>query len=177
MSTGSILDSGDLIKGVFFPRAILPIATVLFNLSQFLLAAVVFIPALLVAFRRPLAAPMLLFPVFLFLQLLFTIGVAMTLSTCTAFFRDVKHLLEVSLALMFWTTPIVYDIARAPEAARTPILLSPMSPYIIAYQRMFYDGAWPSAAVTLAASLYALVALTLGTVVFVAYEDRFAEQV
>ena len=33
MAAGSIADSGALLKSVFFPRAILPIATVLFNLA------------------------------------------------------------------------------------------------------------------------------------------------
>ena len=55
-------------------------------------------------------ADAVVFPVFLALQVLFTIGVAMMLATATAFFRDVRHLLEVALAVLFWTTPIVYEL-------------------------------------------------------------------
>ena len=97
MSTGSIADSGSLLKSVFFPRAILPIATVLFNLTQYLLMVVVLVPIMMVAFRITPAAPMLAFPVFLLLQVLFTIGIALILATATTFFRDVRHLLEVGL--------------------------------------------------------------------------------
>ena len=56
MSTGAIVDSGSLLKSVFFPRAILPIATVLFNLTQYLLMVVVFLPIMLIVFRVPPAA-------------------------------------------------------------------------------------------------------------------------
>ena len=54
---------------------------------------------------------MLLFPVFVALQALFTIGVALMLATGTAFFRDVRHLVDVALAVLFWMTPIVYTVA------------------------------------------------------------------
>ena len=59
VSTGAIADSGALLKSVFFPRAILPIATVLFNLSQYLLMAVVFLPVMMIAFRVPPSPPIL----------------------------------------------------------------------------------------------------------------------
>ena len=48
MSTGAIADNGGLLKSVWFPRAILPTATVLFNLVQYLLTVLVFLPLMLV---------------------------------------------------------------------------------------------------------------------------------
>ena len=77
MSTGAIVDNGGLVKSVLFPRAILPTATVLFNLAQYVLSVLVILPLMLLWYRVPPAAPMLLFPVFVALQLLFTIGVAL----------------------------------------------------------------------------------------------------
>ena len=44
MSTGAIVDNAGLLKSVLFPRAILPIGTVLFNLAQYLLTMIVFLP-------------------------------------------------------------------------------------------------------------------------------------
>ena len=44
MSTGAIVDNAGLLKSVLFPRAILPIGTVLFNLAQYLLTLAVFLP-------------------------------------------------------------------------------------------------------------------------------------
>ena len=59
---------------------------------------------------------MILFPVVLALQVVFTIGIALILATLTAFFRDVRHLVEVALAVLFWTTPIVYELSQVPSA-------------------------------------------------------------
>ncbi len=177
MAAGSIADSGALLKSVFFPRAILPIATVLFNLAQYLLTIAVFLPVMLVIYHVQPAGPMLLFPVFLGLQVLFTIGVGLALSTGTAFFRDIRHLLDIALAVMFWTTPIVYELSMVPERARLPILLSPMSPFIVAYQQMFYYREWPDPVVWFVATTYAVGALGLGAALFLAFQDRFAEQV
>src|SRR3954469_5159118 len=104
MSTGSIVDNSGLLRTVLFPRAILPIGTVLFNFAQYLLTIAVFLPLMLAWYRIPLVAPMLLFPVVLLLHVACTIGIALMLSTATVFFRDIRHLVEVALAVLFWTT-------------------------------------------------------------------------
>jgi ABC-2 type transport system permease protein len=176
MSTGSIVDNAGLLKSVFFPRAILPIATVLFNLAQYVLTMSVFLPIMLVWYRVPLSEPMLLFPLFLSLQALFTIGVAMMLATATAFFRDVRHLLEVALSVLFWTTPILYQLDQIPERLRLIILMSPVSPFVVAYQKIFYFRQWPEPTVWLVAATYAAGAFIIGTTLVLAFEDRFAEQ-
>ena len=176
-STGSIADNGGLVKSVFFPRAILPLATVLFNLAQYLLTIVVFLPFMLVFYGIAPAAPMLLFPVFLLLQSLFTIGLALLLSTATAFFRDVKHLVEVGLAVLFWLTPIVYTLAILPDRVRVAIMFSPMAPFITAYHNIFYDRVWPDPITWALAVGYAVVALLIGLTVMVRYEEQFAERV
>jgi homopolymeric O-antigen transport system permease protein len=177
MSTGSIADNGGLLKSVFFPRAILPIATVLFNFAQYVLTVLVFLPVMLAVFGIRPAAPMLLYPVFLALQVVFTIGIALMIATGTVFFRDIRHLLEVALALMFWTTPIVYEVTRVPENLRLALLLSPLSSFVVAYKQIFFYRQWPDLSVWIVASAYAFGALAMGTALLLAYEDRFSEHV
>ena len=177
MAAGAIVDNGGLVKSVQFPRAILPISAVLFNLAQYLLTAIVFLPAMLILFRVPPAAPMLLFPVFLALQVIFTLGLALMLSTGAAFFRDIRHLVEIGLSLLFWLTPIVYDLSQVPERIRLPILLSPMSAFVVAYQQIFYHQQWPALSVWLVALTYAGVMFLVGVWLFIGFEDRLPEQV
>lgn len=177
MSTGAMIDNAGLLRSVRFPRAILPIATVLFNLAQYLLTVSVILPAMMLWYAVPLAAPMLLFPVFLSLQVLFTIGVALLLATATAFFRDVRHLLEVGLQVMFWMTPVVYELRQVPERVQLLILLGPVSPFVVAYHQLFFYRQWPSGDVWLAATAYAIGAFVVGALVFLGSEDRVMEQV
>ena len=176
MSTGAIVDNGGLLRSVFFPRAILPIGTVLFNFVQFLLTLAVFLPVMAAWYHVPFAAPMILFPVVLALQVVFTIGIALILATITAFFRDVRHLLEVGLAVLFWMTPILYELDQVPERLRLLILLSPASPFVVAYHKLFFYREWPEATVWLVAGTYAVGAFVVGATLILAFEDRFTEQ-
>jgi homopolymeric O-antigen transport system permease protein len=176
MSTGAIVDAGGLIKSVAFPRVILPVATVLFNLAQFLLTIVVFLPLALM-FGASLSPAILLVPLILALEVLFTTGVAFALATITSYFRDVRHILEISLGVVFWSTPILYQYGTLPELVRLPVLLSPMSPFVIAWQQIFHDGRVPDLAVWLAATCYGIGMFVLGASMFVTSEDRFAELV
>jgi lipopolysaccharide transport system permease protein len=176
MSTGSIVDNSGLLRTVVFPRAILPIATVLFNLAQYLLTIAVFLPLMFAWYRIPLAGPMILFPAVLVLHVMFTIGIALILATATVFFRDVRHLVEVGLAVLFWMTPIVYELERVPERLRLLILLSPMSPFVVAYQKLFFFREWPEPTMWLVALVYAVGAFVVGVALVLAFEDRFTEQ-
>jgi lipopolysaccharide transport system permease protein len=177
MSTGAIADNGGLVKSIWFPRAILPTATVLFNLAQYLLTVLVFLPLMFAYYRVPFAAPMLLFPVIVTLQTLFTIGVALILSTSTAFFRDVRHLVDVGLMMLFWATPIVYELTGRSEKIRQVVLLTPVSPFITAYHDIFYYRQWPSTMMWTAACAYTVIALAIGLWLMVRYEDSFAERI
>jgi homopolymeric O-antigen transport system permease protein len=177
MATGAIVDAGGLIRSAGFPRAILPVATVLFNLAQYLLSLAVLLPLALVIFRVAPSPAILLFPVFLLLHILFTTGVALTIATATTFFRDVRHLVEIALSALFWTTPIVYAYQNVPEVLRLPVLLSPVSPFVVAYQDIFYYARTPAGPVWLVAFGYASVAFVLGASFFVTCEDQLAEHV
>jgi lipopolysaccharide transport system permease protein len=177
MSTSAIADNGGLLKSVWFPRAILPTATVLFNLVQYALTVMVFIPILLAWYDVPLALPMLLFPVFVGLQALMTIGLALVLATGTTFFRDIRHLTDVALAVLFWATPIVYETSRLSPRLQQLVLLSPMTPFVTAYHEIFYYRRWPDTGVWLTTAGYAALALALGLWLIVRHEDTFAERV
>jgi ABC-type polysaccharide/polyol phosphate export permease len=120
---------------------------------------------------------MLLFPVFLALQVIFMIGLGMIIATATAFFRDVRHLVEVGLAVLFWATPIVYQLHEVPDRLRWVILLSPASPFVHAYQQVFYYRTWPDAATWIVAVTYAIGASAIGLWFIVRSEDRLAESI
>jgi ABC-2 type transport system permease protein len=181
MSNLAIIEAGGLIKSVYFPRLILPLASVLFNLSQYLLTLVVFLPIVFLYYGVRPAAPMLAFPLLLALLVLFTVGVAFSLSALTALYSDIRHLTEIALSLLFWLTPIVYSINTVREATgaagRSPILLSPMASFVVAAQQMFYDSVWPDGSVWLIATVYALATFGVGAALFLSLEDRFGEQV
>lgn len=176
-STQAITGNANLIKKVYFPRETLPIATVLFTFSQLLLALAVFLPALLlISGVRPHWTAILFIPLLLF-HVLFTLGLAFILATCTAFFRDVAHLTEVAVVLLFWMTPIVYPATMAPEKLQLFFKLSPPAAFAIAYQDVLFWGRLPEELVlaTLLGGTFA--ALLGGYALFHRFSPAFAEQV
>lgn len=176
MATGTIAEAGGLLKSVRFPRTVMPMATVMFNLSQYLMTFAVLLPVMMVVFRVRPAAPMLAYPLVLLLLVLFTTGLALIVSVANVYYRDVKHLVEVALQVMFWLTPVVYDLNDVPERFRRAILLSPMSPFVSALHDIFYRQVWPDLTVWLAAAGWGLAMFVGGLMIFLTFEDRLAEQ-
>jgi lipopolysaccharide transport system permease protein len=176
-ATDAVAAQGALLRSVVFPRVVLPFAAVLFNLVQYLLTMAVFLPVVLFIYQVPAEPRMLLFPVFLILQVFFITGLTMVLSTAAAAFRDVKHLVDVGVAIGFWLTPIIYEPTMVPEEFRQVALLVPMTSFIRAYQDIFYYGVNPELSIWLVAGAYAVGTFVCGLSVFLAYESQMPELV
>jgi len=177
MSTGSILDNGSLIRKVWLPLEVLPIATVFFNLMQYFLVLIVFLPMTILYFQVQLSWSMLVFFPILALHVLFTLGISFFVSAATVFYRDVRHFTEILLTLLFWLTPIIYDIHTIPASMRKVIYLNPLSFFISAYQDVLYRQVFPTAHQFLVLTLLSLSVLGLGYAFFSFYKVRFAEEV
>lgn len=176
MATSAIVDSGSLVKNVYFPRLVLPTATVLFNLSQYVVALIVLVPILSVATGHLPTLRMLLLPVPLALLVIFTWGLSLILAATTARLRDVQHLLDVALQVLFWATPVVYTLDIFPPGPwATLALYSPLAPFLTALRSIAFAGEWPSPAVVTLMVVYAGCAVATGLGIFVRLEEQFAE--
>jgi ABC-2 type transport system permease protein len=174
-STGAVTGNAHLIRKVAFPAEALPLSCVLFAFAQLVLALVVFLPVLALVSGVRFAPVALLFPVVLGLHLLLTVGVAFALSALTSAFRDVAHLTEVALLLLFWLTPVIYPAAMAPPPLQTLFLFSPPAAFASAYQDLLVWGRLPEPAVAATVSLAPLLALSAGHRIFRSFSATFAE--
>jgi lipopolysaccharide transport system permease protein len=176
MSTGSILDNGSLIRKVALPMEVFPITTVLFNLVQFLCALVVFFPIAWLFFKVPLDWSWINFFPILVLQVLFTLGLSFVISTATVFYRDVRHFTEIFLMLIFWLTPIIYDVQSAPATLKTVLYMNPFSYFVLAYQDALYRNVFSSLQDWLVIASLALGSLAFGYALFAICKLRFPEE-
>lgn len=175
-ATGAIADNGSLVRKVAFPRAVLPLGAVASQFVQFALAYSVVLVIVAIGGVGRSAAVMSVVPLAL-LQLAFTAGLALMLSTAYVYFRDTRHLLEVFLQVWFWLTPIVYSLTLVPAQYRAWFLLNPMALFATAYQGAVLSDELPALGVLMALAAIAVVSLAAGVAVFVRYERRFAELV
>jgi len=177
-SANVLISGGNLIKKVLFPAEVLPIVSVLANMVHFFLGLPILV-VFLIYFQRPLdALELLWFPVIVFVQLVFTLGLALLLSALTVHFRDIKDILGNLLTLWFFSTPIIYSMQMAPEAYRWVLNINPMTHLAISYQEvLFYvgpHGHWKWLMALLVASVFVFLA---GYFVFDRLRDSFAEEV
>lgn len=185
-SIHSIVGNAHLIKKVYFPREVLPLSTVLANLVNFLLALIVLF-AMMFALRTPLTRWALLLPVIIFIQLIFTLGLAFFLSTVNVFYRDTPMIMDVAMLAWFFLTPVFYPITILPHYYRTPFgfsldiqrlayILNPMASLIASYRVILYHGAPPALDFLFRTLVTALAFLVGGYLVFLRYSRVFAEE-
>jgi lipopolysaccharide transport system permease protein len=185
-ATGSIVNNSPLIKKVYFPREILPLADVLSNLVNFLLALIVLF-AMIFAFGMKLTPAVLMLPFIILAEVMFIGGMALILSTANVFFRDTQHIMEIVLLAWFFLTPIFYPITVLPNNAE--ILgftvniqlwarrLNPMASLIASYRDVLYRGQLTGLDFFLRTLVTCLAVLVVGYLVFCRFSSVFGEEV
>ena len=125
-SSNSLVGSANLIIKVYFPRLTIPLATVLSGVIDFLLAFGLLVVMMLSYGVAPLWE-IALFPLFVLLALVTSLGVGLWLSALNVQFRDVRYL--VPFITQFWmlATPIAYPSSLLGEPWRTVLGLNPMT--------------------------------------------------
>ena len=168
----SIVHNENLLKNVYTPRAIYPIALVASHLVNLVLA---FVPLILVMIwqRVPLTITLAALPLCLAILGLFTTGVVLALSAWTVFFRDLRQILEVSLQAIFYLIPIIYPLTVIPRDYLWAFDWNPLVHMIFPFRAIFLDGAWPNLTSLGIGAACALIAFFAGLAVFRRYERVF----
>ena len=143
-ATGSITGNASLVNKVWFPREILPLASIGANFVHFLLQGLVLCIGLAVfRFEVDWGYVWLVLPALLAL-LIFTAACCVFLAAANVYARDTQHLLELLLLAWVWLTPMIYtwhlQASQLEENGRSPMLtlINPMTSIVIALQRALY---------------------------------------
>jgi ABC-type polysaccharide/polyol phosphate export permease len=175
-STNSIVANSNLIKKVHFPREIIPISIIASNLINFVIMFLVLIVALF-SFEIRIGMTILFLPLVFALLAVFTIGIALALSSLNVLYRDVSHLIEVVFMIWFYITPIVYSIDLIPQNYRNLLLINPMSLVIESFRSIILHNNLPNATYLLGLFIYDIIVLFIGTAIFRSIEKSFAEEI
>jgi lipopolysaccharide transport system permease protein len=173
-AAGSIVDNSPLVRKVAFPRLILPLSAVASQFVQFLLMYAVIVPIVAIFSVGTSLALIALIPL-IALQVVFTAGLALALSTAYVFARDTRHLLDIGLQVWFWITPVVYSAALVPELLRRILRWNPMTYFITGYHDIIVSHAMPTLLAFAILTLLAGGTAVFGWVVFARFQRRFAE--
>ena len=174
-ATGLITSNKALIRQPNFPTAILPIVTTMTGLIHFLLALPVLIIFLAVDGVRP-SSVLFVLPLLMVIQFVLTVGLAYPLAALNVTFRDTQHTLGVLLQMLFYLTPIFYDLNSVPKEFQPFYQLNPMVPLIEAYRAILLKGTQPDWQVLLIVSLVVAVILPIGLAIFRRQSNTFVEE-
>ena len=180
-STTSISANAALIKKVMFPAEALPLVVVLSHLVHFALAVPILLAAILAYAamgKFTIGLTILIAPLLMLLQTMFVAGIAMTISSASVLFRDLRDIVTNLMQLGFFVTPIIYLIDSIPSRTLRALLrINPMTPFVVAYQDVFFFGRMPNLSDTVLILTYSFGSLMLGFFVFDRLRDTLAEAI
>jgi len=157
----SIHSSGSIIRKVYVPKVIFPVAAVASSLVNFAFALMTLL-LYMVAAGEPFKWTFLLAIIPIIELVLFSLGLSMVLATMYVYFRDVKWFYDSALLAWFYATPIFYPPEIIGEKYRPILRLNPLWPILRAFRGTIIGGAPPAIHDVLMGGLVALLALVIG---------------
>lgn len=177
LTTGAklILDQKNMIRKIYFPRSVLPLAYTVSSLCSMLFSfVIVFAVIAVMHLGINLAALPWLVPV-IAVQFILVLGMNLLTSALTVYLRDLEHIMGVLSMAWMYLSPVVYGMEFIPAQWRRVYLLNPMSPLILAYRDILYYQKAPDGKHLLLAAGMSILVLCIGTAVFEKLQKRFAE--
>jgi len=164
------LSNGSLLQKVYFPSFAPILGAVVAILVQSMIEFGIFGCTLIVFGNVGLS--WLLFPIWLAIYVAFVTSVAVSLAIMNVYFRDLAHLTNVVLQLLFFLTPIIYQSTSVPAEwhhipLRAIVQLNPIAGFVESLRQLSYDLQVPSLSTWLG-----LIAWTLGAIAMAVFVYR-----
>lgn len=170
----SLVNNSNLLSKIYFPREIFPISSLLVAFIDFIIATLVFI-IMMFWFKVDVSLNILFTIPILFIQTLFTLGIALFVSALNVYYRDVEHVFPLVIQLWMFLCPIIYPVSLVPDRLRTIYMLNPMSPIIDGYRRVLIQGRPPDFYYLAIAMLVSIIIFLLSFQYFKKIEMTFVD--
>jgi lipopolysaccharide transport system permease protein len=172
--TMSLVTYRNIVTKTYFPREIVPLAQVASRLVDLAATSSLFV-ILLVYYGAGVSRWMALAPLFVLLLILFALGVALATSALNVFYRDVSPVVQISLQLWLYLTPVAYPLSAVPERYRTLFMLNPLTGVVEGLRSVLVFGREPDWLITGVAAGLILTLFVTALVLFKRAEKYFAD--
>jgi lipopolysaccharide transport system permease protein len=158
--TNSLISNSNLLTKVYFPREVLPIASVAACFFDFVMGIVV-LTGMLAFYHVAPTAWVFLALLVLAVQILFTASICLVFSAVMVFFRDLRFVVPLLVQVWFYASPVIYPMSAVPAPFQDVYALNPMAGIVDSYrQTVLYASPpnWSALSIALAVSLVTLLA-------------------
>jgi lipopolysaccharide transport system permease protein len=170
----SLVNNLNLVGKIYFPREILPLASIGAALVDFAMASLVFAGMMLI-YQIPLTLNVLWIGPLLIIQIILTIGVTLSGAALIVFFRDVRFVIPLLIQIWMYASPVIYPTTLVPPQWQTLYFLNPMAGIIDGYRRVLTQGEPPNIPALVLATVVSSVLLVVGYIIFKRSEPLFAD--
>lgn len=129
VSTASLISNRNLITKVYFPRGVLPLASVIAQGVDTAMGSVLFL-LLAPLFALHFSASLLWVPLLIALLIMFTLGLGCLLACANVFFRDVKYIVQTLLTFGIFFTPVFFEPQMLGPTGARLAMLNPLAPIL-----------------------------------------------
>lgn len=171
-----VMAQKEMVKKIYFPREVLPIAHVTCQLVNMLLSFVVVFAVLLLSGKGISLQALLYLPIVILAEYFLAISITMIVSAVTVYLRDLEHVLVILTMAWQFLTPVMYSIDMVPEELRSIFNINPMTPIIVAYRDILYYKRLPEIGNLLYGFVLSTILLVIGWLVFGRLKKHFAEE-
>jgi lipopolysaccharide transport system permease protein len=170
----SIIDNKHYIKKVPFPSEIFPVYVTLSEFVNLFIGLVIYFVLFLLLKGTPTIF-ILLLPLAIILQMLFTLSFAFFLSSGAVYFRDIPQILGALFMIWFWVTPIVYTISLIPADFQWIVKLNPAYYMLEIYRDVLFYGKIPEIEILVPFLIFSVVLFVLSIIFFRKTKRGFGE--
>jgi lipopolysaccharide transport system permease protein len=164
--TTSIIDKGYIIKKVLLPHELFPLAATISSLIHHSIGFIIFLVIFSLWKGLPSFEVLLFFPLLYFLQLAFSFGWALLLSSIAVYFRDMVHVIGILLQGIFFLSPILYPPSALPQQFAFILRLNPLTPLLEGYRAIIVYGDSPDLGGLLYFAVFSAIITFIGFIVF-----------
>ncbi|MBV8520559.1 MAG: ABC transporter permease [Acetobacteraceae bacterium] len=173
-SGAGLVGDAELIRKIYFPRLVIPLAMVLAPVIDFLISSLILL-ILLAWYGVMPTIYVVSVPVFLLISVMLALSVGLWLGPLNVRFRDIMHTLPFLIQIWMYASPIVYPLNMVPERWRLLYSLNPMVGVIEGLRWALLGRGTPNLIAIGLSAAFISVALTGGLVFFRRMERSFAD--
>lgn len=169
----SVVSGGRLILNTAFPRALLPISSVITAFIRFLPTLLIYAPVHIIT-GLPVGPELLWLIPIMAILVVFASGMTMLVASAQVYFRDLKSFLPYATRVWLYSTPILYYAHEVPERYDWMLTVNPLASMITSWSAVLDEGNAPAAHDMLVGSAWAIGVFVLAALFFTSREREFA---